>query len=141
MKQCSGDEFIKMLKSKNLESINADVCNHCRPTNRGACESLGAAVSVLGLEHHKADHDGDKTYWGYHQGKDDGRWRVAQLLRGAVHEELLVDFHKPPLHQWVGPWDLQAVRYLLRAVAQVTVKAAEAKKKKQRITKDSKRFS
>lgn len=26
----------------------------------------GAAISVLGLEHHQADHDGDQTYWGYH---------------------------------------------------------------------------
>lgn len=90
----------------------------------GTCGSSGAAVSVLGLEHNEADHDGDETYGGDHQGEDDGRRRVAQLLDGAVHEELLVEFHKPSLHQRVGPRDQQAVGYLLRAVAQVTVKAA-----------------
>lgn len=90
----------------------------------GACGSSGAAVSVFGLEYHEADHDGDETYGGDHQGEDDGRRRVAQLLGGAVHEELLMDFHEPALHQRVGPRDQQAVGYLLRALAQVTVKAA-----------------
>lgn len=93
-------------------------------TQTGTCGSSGAAVSVLGLEHNEADHDGDETYGGDHQGEDDGRRRVAQLLDGAVHEERLVDFHKLSLHQRVGPRDQQAVGYLLRAVAQVTVKAA-----------------
>lgn len=111
-------------KKQTTKALSPETFATAEGKQTGTCGSSGAAVSVLGLEHNEADHDGDETYGGDHQGEDDGRRRVAQLLDGAVHEEPLVEFHKPSLHQRVGPRDQQAVGYLLRAVAQVTVKAA-----------------
>ncbi|TNN56799.1 hypothetical protein EYF80_032977 [Liparis tanakae] len=67
----------------------------------------GAAVPILGLEHHEANHDRDQADGGYHQGEDDDRRRVAQLLRGTILEEVGVNVHKDLLHQGVGPRDLE----------------------------------
>lgn len=77
----------------------------------------GAAISVLGLEHHEADHDGDQTYWSYHQGKDNDWWWVAELLCGTILEKRGVNVHKGLFHQRVGPWDQETVGYLLCAKA------------------------
>lgn len=116
----------KKTDNKSFESGNATFAT-AAGEQTGTRGSSGAAISILGLQHHKADHDGDETYRGDHQGKDDGWRRVAQLLGGAVHEEILVEVHEQVLHQPVGPRDQQAVGYVLRALAQITVKAAGEK--------------
>lgn len=77
----------------------------------------GAAVAVLSLENHKADHDRDQADWSYHQGEDDDWWRVTQLLCGTVLEKFRVNVHKGLFHQRVGPWDQETVGHLLCASA------------------------
>lgn len=84
----------------------------------------GAAISILGLEYHEADHDRDQTYWRYYQSKDNGWWRVAQFLGGAVPEELGVNVHKYLFHERVGPWDQKTVKHSLCAQAEVAVQTA-----------------
>lgn len=91
---------------------------------RGAAGFSGAAISILGLEYHEADHDRDQTYWRYYQSKHDGWWRVAQFLRGAIPEELAVNVHKYLFHKRVRPWDQKTVKHFLRAQAEVAVQTA-----------------
>lgn len=65
----------------------------------------GPAIPILGLEHDEANHDGDQADGRHHQGKDNHRRWVAQLLRGTILEVAGVDLHKGLFHQRVGPWD------------------------------------
>lgn len=89
----------------------------------------GAAVSVLGLEYHQADHDRDQAYWSNYQRKNNGWWRVAQLLCGAISEEPGVNIHKYLFHKMVRPRDQEAVKNVLCAVAQVAVQPAKWRQK------------
>lgn len=94
-----------------------------KPENRDPGFS-GAAISVFGLEYHEADHDRDQTYWSNYQRKNNGWWRVAQLLRGAISEELGVNIHKYLFHKRVRPRHQETVKYILCAKAQVAVGTA-----------------
>lgn len=86
----------------------------------------GASIPIFSLENHQADHDGDQADGSHHQSEDDGRRRVAELLRGTILEKGGVDVHEGLLHQRVGPRDQEAVGDVLGALAQVTVNAAAA---------------
>lgn len=87
-----------------------------------------AAISILGLEHHKDHHDRDQADGGHHQGKDDARWGITQSLVGTVPEEHGVDVHKSMLHQWVGPRYQQTLCHLLRTKGEAVVQAAIQKR-------------
>lgn len=91
---------------------------------KGEARFSGAAISILGLEYHEADHDRDQTYWSYYQSKHDGWWRVAQFLCGAIPEELGVNVHKYLFHERVRPWDQETVKHFLCAKAEVAVQTA-----------------
>lgn len=118
------------------ESSRAHVCtsefsqswdiksNEVLKPEKGEARFSGAAISILGLEYHEADHDRDQTYWSYYQSEHDGWWRVAQFLRGAIQEELGVNVHKYLFHERVRPRDQETVKHLLRAKAEVAVQTA-----------------
>lgn len=88
----------------------------CGQTRAEECShTLRHPIPILGLQHHQEDHGRYQANGGHDQGKDDAGWRVPQLLQRAVLEVLGVDLYKDILHHRIGPWNKEAISYLLTA--------------------------
>lgn len=64
----------------NVEKCKSNIIFGVIAVSRDPGFSLRVAITVLGLENHKTNHDRDQANGSYHQGKDNHWWRVALLL-------------------------------------------------------------